>query len=186
MQTRSISGREYEIKVAEKYGRLICKSPKIVWNAQGKYNLDKIVNSEFNGYKLSPTNESTYDKYDVILSSGEKVEVKKYSTDKIKSKWVLYSEPILKICTKSQVNKLIEVCGSLELARDKYNKFIGELYENLTETGELNKILEKIIKTSQGVIFEDRRVNYDELDFRWVLKNNWMGFYRITLEFKVK
>ena len=89
MQTRSISGREYEIKVAEKYGRLICKSPKIVWNAQGKYNLDKIVNSEFNGYKLSPTNESTYDKYDVILSSGEKVEVKKYSTDKIKSKFKL-------------------------------------------------------------------------------------------------
>ena len=45
MQTRAISGREYEIKVAEKYGSLICKSPKIVWNTQGKNNLDKNLNT---------------------------------------------------------------------------------------------------------------------------------------------
>lgn len=186
MQKRAISGKQHEYKVVENGGVLVCKSPKVIWDYEGKNNLDKIINSNFNGHKLLPANNSTYEKYDVILSSGEKMEVKKYSTNKIKGKWILYSEPILKICTKEQVNRLIKVCGSLETAQYKYNKFITELYDNLLNDGELNNILNKLTQTSKGIIFEDCRVNYNDLEFRWVMKNNWMGFKRVILEFKIK
>ena len=187
MQTRSLSGTQFEKELCEKMGyKSNAKKPKINWTGIGN-NLLKIRNTNFDASLFRPTDLSTYDKWDVLTQSGSKREVKKYNILDV-SDWHLYSEPIVKVCTRKDLNIIERYYGEgdLELGRQKYNSFINELFTQLEKEGVLTDILTNITSKSEGIEFKDGFIEKSKIEFRWSVKKSfWQGFDRIMLEFKI-
>lgn len=188
MQRRSNTGKEFEEEIAKKYGKRVSKSPKIVWNGEGKTNLDKILNLNFDEKLFFPTEKSNFLKYDLIDSQNCFHEIKKYLIRDV-SVWKLYSEPIIKISTKQGLSAVSNKFGGgdIDLARIKYNEFIKKLFIHTYKNGILDHIQSEMTQSTKGMIFIDGYVEMKNIDFQWkVYESAWMEFHRITLEFKLK
>jgi hypothetical protein len=108
-------------------------------------------------------------------------EIKKYDSKYLKN-WVLYSEPIIKVTRQRDIDNVTKYLGDgdVDLGRERYNLFISEL-----ETVSTN-ILEKITNSNIGIQLKDRFVPQSELEYRWVIKEGWSGYNRLTIEFRTK
>jgi hypothetical protein len=117
-------------------------------------------------------------KYDIVHpETGRVREAKKYKKKDL-TKWTLYSEPFFKVATRTQ-QKQIDV--------RVYNKFATEFYEYYLETGLFDRVIENITSCSEGVMVEDGFIQDTELEFRTVLvENHWGGYYRITIQFRIR
>ena len=186
-QNRTISGADFEMELCEKYGYIYdAKKPKIKWPGSGS-NIIKIKRSNFDASKFRPLQESTFEKWDILTPDGEKREVKKYFISEV-SNWTLYSEPIIKVCTRGDLETIKREYGNgdLDLAKNIYNKFINELFLSLESDNTLNLLLSKLTSHSEGIEFKDGFVAKSNIQFRWDIKKSyWQGFDRIMLEFKV-
>jgi hypothetical protein len=188
MQSRAISGTIFENTIAKEFGVRKSKSPKIIWNGNGRNNFDKIKSLNFNEELFYPTDKSNYEKYDLISWNGDKDEIKKYRLDEINI-WRLYSEPIVKISTKETLSKTITIFGDgdVNLALKTYNDFIDRLFNHMVNNGTLENIKNEMNKNTKSMYLIDKCVKMSEIDFRWIInKSAWLGFNRITLEFKRK
>lgn len=188
MQKRVIIGKVFEEEIAKKYGKRVSKSPKIVWNGSGRTNLDKIISLNYDENMFFPTENSKYLKHDLVGFDGKFYEIKKYITLDLHS-WKLYSEPILKISTKSALESVIKKFGSGDLQKSllMYNNFIHRLFKKLTDDRTLEKIKNEMIKNITGMFIMDDYIKIENIEFRWVIiESAWKGFNRITLQFKLK
>ena len=128
-----------------------------------------------------------YDKYDAINKDGDKIEIKKYILDKVRGKWILFSEPFFKVASQKDIERLKGVFGNDY--KSKYNSFVEEFKEIHLK----NKFfINQIKKTFIGVQFDNKNKEFEssfvetyKLDFRYNI-SNWNGFKRIQIQFKVK
>lgn len=186
-QTRSLSGSEFEKELCEKFGYISqAKKPKIIWSGHGS-NLMKIKSLNFDATKFKPLESSTFEKWDILTQDGGKREVKKYFISEV-SNWTLYSEPIVKVCTRGNLEFIRKHYGKgdLKSAIDIYNKFINEVFTIFESDGTFDKLLSNLTSTSEGIEFKDGFVPKSNIEFRWKMrKSYWQGFDRIMLEFRV-
>lgn len=183
-QSRSKTGIDFEKKICE-YNGWIHKSasPRINWSGNGRTNWDKIVQTEFNPAKFIPNIErSIFEKYDAINENGEKVEIKKYNSSKI-TNWVLFSEPIFKVATRSALKTVINKFGKgdFDTSIKVYNTFVEGIIPNVGD-----EILDNITRSNIGIQCEDRFVPQSELEYRWKVKVGWKGYNRLSIEFRIK
>jgi hypothetical protein len=178
MQKRSITGKEFENSITKGNWTRKSSSPKLVWEGVGKNNIEKIKNSKLdvNNFKLS--SKSKFDKYDIYNSELNRFrEVKKYNKEFCKN-YVLYSEPYFKIATRSQANKI---------NLDYYNNFVTEFFNHHLKTGLFDEVVSNIVKKIDGIVLVDGFIPIDKLEFRTRINEKaWKGFYRITIEFRIK
>ena len=183
-QSRNKTGVDFEGEICERFGwEHISKSPKIKWSGNGRSNYQKIKSVNFDTSKFLPTEDSTFEKYDAITQTGDKVEIKKYNSTDI-TDWCLYSEPFFKISTKSGLKYVVDNFGNgdIDVAREKYNTFLEELLNK-----NFDYIVNNISNSNIGIQFNDKFVPKEKLDFRLkIYKSCWMGFWRATIEFKIK
>ena len=182
-QARNKSGVVFENTMCQSKGWVrVSKSPKISWSGVGRTNFEKIASVGFNPDKFVPTSESVFDKYDAITDKGEKVELKKYKTSKLKD-WTLYSEPIFKVASREDVSKVTRIFGqgSLEKAIEVYNQFVSGIVGNIGQD-----ILDKITQSNIGIQLEDGFIPQSKLEYRWIVRKGWANFDRLSIEFRVK
>jgi hypothetical protein len=187
-QTRSLSGSEFEKELCEKFGYVSdTKKPRINWPGIGS-NILKIKSLNYDASKFRPLETSTFEKWDILTPDGRKREVKKYFTNEV-SDWTLYSEPIVKVCTRRDLEVIKREYGNgdLELGRNTYNKFINELFVSLSQDGTFDRLLSKLTSNSEGIEFKDGFIERSQIEFRWNIRSSfWQGFDRIMLEFRIK
>lgn len=182
-QVRNKTGVDFEKMICETKGwSHTPKSPRIVWSGVGRTNFDKIASVNFDVTKFTPTDESILEKYDAITDKGEKVELKKYHSSKLKS-WVLYSEPIFKVSNRSTLPIVNRIFGNGDsvLAVKNYNDFVEKIKDTVGED-----ILNKISQSNAGVQLEDCFVEQSNLEYRWIVRTGWKGFNRLIIEFRIK
>jgi len=185
-QIRSLSGSIFEKEICKTMGFTSKPtSPQIKWSGQGRCNFSKIKNCGFNPSLFRPLQSSSYNKWDVITKEGQKIEVKKYHVYQL-TNWTLYSEPIIKVAARDVERKLTRIFGDgdLQLAKEKYNSFLKELFEQLQSEGILEQIKNNITSTNGGIQFIDGFLTHSQLEFRWDLRQGWNGFDRVYLEFR--
>jgi hypothetical protein len=68
-----------------------------------------------------------------------------------------------------------------ECAVGNYNNFLSNVIKNVGDD-----ILNKIIETSIGVETIDGFIPREDLEFRWTTKQQWLGFNRHIIEFRIK
>jgi hypothetical protein len=97
--------------------------------------------------------------------------------------WTLYSEPIFKVASQDAVNKVVDIFGygDYELAIINYNKFIDGVRLNVGQD-----ILDNISKSNIGIQLVDGFIPQSKLEYRWIIKKGWMGFDRLSIEFRIK
>jgi len=182
-QSRNKTGIDFEKMVCESKGwQHTTASPRIIWSGVGRTNFDKIASVGFDVNKFIPTSGSTFEKYDAITDKGDKVELKKYTIDKTKN-WSVYSEPIFKIASERIINKVVTLFGNgnIELAKEEYNKFVEGIFKNVGQD-----ILDKITHSNIGIQLEDGFIPQSSIEYRWIIKNGWRGFNRLSIEFRTK
>ena len=178
MQARAKTGVDFE-NLCESDGWVRqTKSPKVIWGGKGRNNITKIKNCNFNPSLFTISEKSNFSKYDLYNPTLNKYrEVKKYKKSKLKS-WVMYSEPYFKVASWSDAGKI---------DRDTYNKFVQDFWDYNQTIGLFNQVEKGINELSEGVTCIDGFISKDELVFRTVIvKTSWMGYYRITIQFKLK
>lgn len=177
MQNRAITGTIFEKNFNNDGFTRSTKSPRIKYSGNGKSILTKIKNSKLNPTEVVVLDESDFSKYDIINKiTNEKWEVKKYQKSNIKN-WKLFSEPFFKIATKQQATK-INV--------DDYNTFIDRFWNYNNNINLFDKIITEMTSKISGICIIDEFIPVKDLEFRFVIKNSWRGYKRITLEFKLK
>ena len=177
-QIRSKVGVDFE-KLCEKDGWVRKpKSPKLIWEGKGVNNTTKMKNCNFNPSLFALTEKSDLSKYDLYHSTLKKYrEVKRYVRSKLKS-WVMYSEPYFKIAS---------VKDSEKIDKETYNKFIQDFWDYNQNTELFNKVEKGINELSDGVQCIDGFIPKEDFEFRTIIvKTAWKGYYRITIEFKLK
>lgn len=182
-QSRNRSGIVFEKTICEEKGwRYAPKSPKIKWAGFGRNNFQKIKFLDFKVIKFIPTSDSNFEKYDAITDDNKKIEIKKYDSSKLKN-WVLYSEPIVKVSCQADVNNVTKHMGDddLDLGKKRYNAFIFELSRIIGID-----FLNKITNSNIGVQLKDKFIPQSELEYRWVIREGWSGYDRLSIEFKIK
>jgi len=182
-QSRNKTGVDFEKTVCESKGwKHVPASPRIVWTGVGRTNFNKIASVDFDANKFRPTADSIFEKYDALTTKGEKVEIKKYDSNKLKN-WTLYSEPIFKIASRESVALVSDIFGggNLNKAIEKYNDFVNNIVNNIGQD-----ILDNITRSNIGVQLEDGFVPQTKLEYRWIIKKGWKGFNRLSIEFRIK
>jgi hypothetical protein len=183
-QSRNKTGIEFEKLVCETYGwKHASANPRIRWSGQGRSNWDKIKSVNFDPSLFKPDmDKSRFEKYDAINNTGEKVEIKKYTTETL-SDWCLYSEPIFKIATRQQMKDIIRIFGDGDYEQSvvKYNKFVEGITEHVGPM-----IIRRIYGTSIGVQLIDKFIPKCDLEFKWVVIKSWKGYNRLSIYFRIK
>ena len=182
-QRRNKTGIDFEYSICESLGwQRSAKSPRIKWSGEGRSNFKKIQSVNFDPTKFYPIEGSIFHKYDAITPNGDGVEIKKYNMEQLKN-WTLYSEPIFKVASENAVNKVVGIFGDgdYELAVNKYNKFIDGVRLNVGQD-----ILDNISNSNIGIELEDGFISQSNLEYRWVIVKGWMGFNRLSIEFRIK
>lgn len=183
-QKRNKTGTDFEKQICESNGFTHkAVKPKIIWSGIGRTNFDKIKNINFDPSLFKPDmSRSKFDKYDAIDSNGDPIEIKKYYKSQV-TNWTMLSEPIFKIASRSTVNRVTRLFGDGDFEKSKvvYNNFLKEM----TSTVGID-ILNKITNSFTGVQFIDGFVPNDKLEFRWQIRESWMGYNRLSIEFKLK
>jgi hypothetical protein len=187
-QSRSITGTLFEKELCQKLGyKSDPKKPKIKWNGKGRTNFDKVFSIGFDPTQFYPVSDSVYTKWDIITPSGSKREVKKYLKEDV-TNWTLYSEPIIKVADKKTRSKVISLYGNgnEQKAKDVYNLFINKLFIHLEQSGKFQEIQNKLTSNSDGIEFINGFVPKKNILWKWIIsKNDWDGFDRIKLVFKI-
>ena len=183
-QNRSLSGPKFEKEVCGKFGWThSTKSPRIKWNSHGETNLDKMSYCYWMNIPLRVSEDSNFEKYDAINENGDKIEIKKYDSTNCLN-WTLYSEPLIKIASRGNIDTVTELFGKgdQELGRRLYNLMLEKTFNQNKDI-----LLENIIKSNIGIQFKDKFVSKDNLEFRMVIvENAWRGYNRATIQFRVK
>ena len=183
-QSRVDAGREFEELVCETNGwRRKEVSPKINWIGEGRSNWVKIERVGFNPRRFVPNIEkSIFDKYDAINGRDQKIEIKKYDSSELRS-WTMYSEPIFKVATRSQLETVIEKFGDGDYNRsvERYNNFVSGMIPNVGD-----EILNAITQSNIGIQCVDRFIPQSELEYRWNVRSGWEGYNRLSIEFRLR
>lgn len=177
-QSRNKTGTDFEKSIPSSFHRCPV-SPKMVWVGNGRNNMKKIIECNFDEsiFKLD-LDKSKLIKYDCIeKTTGDKFEIKKYNRSDLKH-WTLYSEPYFKMSNKENLH-LIDC--------DKYNDFIHRFFEYNTKNGFFEQIIQSMTSQTKGVYIKDDIIMMQELEFKTVvIHNQWKGYDRITIMFKLK
>jgi hypothetical protein len=178
LQARVKSGKRFEKSLAKSGWNKVYVSPRIKWNGEGRNNLLKIQNAEYNPVFFSMTQPSRIEKCDIKKYRTRKYrEAKKYTMDDARY-WRLYSEPYFKIATRKQLD-VIPV--------DTYNQFVEDFYKMNTTNGVIQYVQEKMLRSVEGITMVDGYVPMENLEFRTVIsENNWKGYHRIQIQFRIK
>ena len=210
-QNRIKIGNDFELSICESKGwKHQSKSPIIRWSGIGMSNFKKIESLNFDSTKFKPTDKSDYSKFDGINENNEPIEIKKYIKSDLNN-WKLYSEPMFKVSTWKTLVSVINIFGNDGVKRNiklkdlypecsekynnliingdrdkaivKYNNFIDEL-----SNSEICKdIIERITNSNIGIQIEDCFISQSDLEYRWnISTNDWAGFHRYRIEFKLK
>ncbi len=183
-QSRSKTGVDFEKSVCESNGWTHkSASPRINWSGKGRSNWDKIKQVEFKPENFVPNfDKSKFEKYDAVKGNGDKVEIKKYPSSKLVN-WTMYSEPVFKVATRSALSTVTKLFGEgdYETSVEKYNEFVQGIVPNVGRD-----ILEAITKSNIGIQLEDKFVPQEELEYRWNVRSGWKGYYRLSIEFRIK
>ena len=193
VQKRALSGFKFEKEICIKKGwKQESKSPRLFWEGSGRSWIEKLRSMNFNAERFKINLEkSNFGKWDAT-DGDNNYEIKKYNTKNIKGKYVLYSEPIIKIApSESKWNK-----GNLQYDTfpdsEKYNQFIDELMHSSWWNISNQRILDEITLTSKGIQFEDRFIFKKNIQFSWILNTGIQGFapifkgyHRISIVFKI-
>lgn len=183
-QKRNKTGVQFEKEICESKGWAHKSTrPKIYWSGKGRSNFRKIASVDFDPTKFLPNMEkSEFDKFDAITEKNEKIEIKKYKKDKL-SNWVMYSEPIFKVATRSQMKTVVTLFGDgdVEKSVKKYNEFVDGIVFNVGE-----EIINNITKSNIGIQCMDSFISQDEVEYRWNVRSGWKGYNRLSIEFRLK
>ena len=182
-QSRSKTGKIFEKSVCENKGwTSVDVKPRLFWSGNGRTNWDKIESINKDPSLFVPNLEkSRFEKYDAINQNGDKVEIKKYTSQDLLN-WSLYSEPIFKIATRSVLSRVVTLFGDgdLGLSVVNYNTFLDGVIPNVSDD-----ILNRITSSNVGIQCVDRFIPQSELEYRWNCKKSWKGFNRYTIEFRL-
>lgn len=178
VQSRVKVGKDMELSTLKEGWEKKSSKPKLKWRIEGRNNIEKIINSNFDEKKFSVLENVVLNKYDIFHPKTKKLrEVKSYFISEIKN-WTLYSEPYFAIKTRSQLTKI---------TTELYNNFIEKFYTYANETGLLKFIQEQMICSNDGILFKDGFVEKENLEFRTVIsKSQWAGYHRIQIQFRKK
>lgn len=177
-QLRNKTGIEFEKSIPKSFVRKPV-SPKMVWEGKGRNNMKKIIQSNFNEktFKLNFA-ESKLGKYDCIKkNTNEKFEIKNYYKSQLKQ-WTLYSEPYFKMSSKNNLS-LID--------KKVYNDFVKRFFKYNTKNGFFDRVVKSMISETNGVYLKDCILNMNDFEFKTIIVHNqWKGYDRITIMFKLK
>jgi hypothetical protein len=176
-QSRVTAGQDMELSVLKDGWVKSATKPKLKWRVEGKNNIQKIINSNYDPKQFSVLENITLNKYDIYNPKTKKQrEVKSYNISEV-SKWTLYSEPYFKISTRGQLNKITQ---------EVYNDFLQRFYTHANDTGLLKFIQEQMICSNEGIVFKDGFIPKEQLEFRTVIVNKqWKGYDRIQIQFRI-
>ena len=186
VQRRAIEGFKFEKEICIKKGWINdSKSPKLYWEGNGRSWIDKLKFLDFNVEKFKVNlNKSTFEKWDAIDELGNKYEIKKYDVAKICGKYILYSEPIIKIAPNEKDWKKGHKQYDVFPEPEKYNKFINDLMDSVWWKKDSAKILNKITNSSKGIQFKnDIFIKKEDIEFSWKLRSGWNGYNRLSIVF---
>ena len=178
VQKRVKSGREMEKSVLVDGWISSPQKPVLRWRVEGRNNIEKIINSNYDPEKFAILENVSLNKYDIYHPVTKKQrEVKSYFIYDLNN-WILYSEPYFKISTRSQLNKI---------SVERYNEFLLNFYNYTSQNGFLKFIQEQMTKSNEGIVLKDGFVGNCLIDFRTIInKNQWKGYDRIQIQFKLK
>jgi len=193
VQKRAISGFKFEKEICIKKGwRNDSKSPSLYWEGNGKSWIEKLKNVNFNveAFRVN-LNKSKFNKWDAT-DGGSNYEIKKYDTEKIQGKYILYSEPIIKIAPSRSGWKKGNTQYDVFPSPEKYNEFINDLMHSTWWKKDSEKILNKIVNSSKGIQFKDRFIEKNDIEFSWKLNTGkeriapiFEGYHRLSIVFKL-
>lgn len=190
LQKRAITGLEFEKYLCETYGFTpYSKKPKLKWAGLGRSNFLKLFNSDFNPDKFYPIlEESKLVKCD-FKNGYDLYEGKKYLKNNL-NKWLLYSEPIIKIApSRSKFKKGDFVYDNI--SEDRYNNFLINFMKSKWWLENNQIVLDKITNSNKGIYCKDGFIPNEDLDFKWVLNSGeyapiFNGYKRLSIVFKLK
>lgn len=177
VQPRVKVGKQMELS-AQKNGWISCPTrPKLTWRVEGKSNIDKIKNSNYNPVKFAVLENANLEKYDIYNpTTNKKREVKAYHASNL-NRWVLYSEPYFKVSSRSQLTKI---------NKDIYNDFVDRFYTHANQIGLISYIQDQMVSSSEGIVFKDGFISKKQLQFRTIISDQeWSGYNRIQIQFKI-
>ena len=176
MQTRAITGIDFENTIVKEGWIRKEVKPKMIWGVEGNNIIQKMENVEFNVEKFNLSERSQIFKSDFCNIENEtlRFEIKKYSKDKL-NKWTLYSEPFFKISNRETAQKI---------DKDIYNRFVSDFVEKRKDI--INHVLDNISKGIIGVYCKDGLIPIDDLEFKIEVLEGWKGYNRISVMFKIK
>lgn len=177
-QLRNKTGTDFEKSIPKSFIRKPV-SPKMVWDGEGRNNMKKIIQSNFDekSFKLN-FSESKLGKYDCIeKKTGLKYEIKKYFKTQLKE-WTLYSEPYFKMSSKK----------NLSLINQKdYNDFVKRFFEHNSKNGFFDRVVKSMISETNGIYLKDGILNMEDLEFTTtIVPNQWKGYDRITIMVRLR
>jgi hypothetical protein len=177
VQSRVIAGRNMEKYVLRDGWVKSSTRPILKWRGEGRNNIEKIINSNYNPKEFSILENINLNKYDIYNpTTKKKREVKSYYISQVNN-WILYSEPYFKISTRSQLNKI---------GPEVYNDFLERFYAHANNSGLFKFIQEQMISSNEGIVFKDGFIPKEQLEFRTIIqKKQWKGYNRIQIQFKL-
>lgn len=177
MQSRSITGIQFEKSFTNSGWVRSSLSPRLAWTGRGRTNIEKIISLDYDHTKFLLLGASRYQKWDLYNPTTFKYrEVKKYYVSQVFN-WTLYSEPYFKVASESQLYLVDPI---------RYNDFTRNFFRIHTESGLFTDIQERMVETIEGIQFIDAFVPKKYLEFRTELLEGWAGCNRITIQFKIK
>jgi hypothetical protein len=177
MQSRSITGPEFENSFTDLGWVKNSVSPRLSWTGRGRNNIEKIKSLNFDHTSFNLLGSSQFEKWDLYNPTTFKYrEVKKYYVSQVFN-WTLYSEPYFKVASESQLYLVDPI---------RYNDFTRNFFRIHTESGLFTDIQERMVETIEGIQFIDAFVPKKYLEFRTELLEGWAGCNRITIQFKIK
>ena len=176
MQKRAKTGNVFENSLDTTHWIRKETKPKLIWEGNGKNNIEKIKNSNYDVMNFNLDSNSIISKSDFQYKNNPNLtfEVKKYEIKEY-DKWLMYSEPFFKIATKEQAS---------QITTDEYNKFIDEFDTKRQDI--ITEVLEKIRESNLGIKCIDGFIPQHKLEFKVKVVDGWAGYKRITIFCRLK
>lgn len=176
MQTRALSGTDFEktLETNEWIRKEI--KPKMVWDVAGKTVFHKMKNVNYDVTKFNLHESSVISKSDFIYHTDPtlRFEVKRYNKSQFK-KWTLYSEPFFKVA-KDKSASYIDV--------DTYNKFVNDFFDKRKDIQD--RVIQQVGTQTLGIRCLDGFIPQQELQYKIQVRKAWRGYLRLTVMCKLK
>lgn len=176
MQTRAITGVDFEnTLISEEWGKKEIK-PKMIWDVVGKNIFDKMKNINYDVNQFNLSENSIISKSDFIHRTDEtkKFEVKKYRVEQF-NEWTLYSEPFFKVASVDQASKI---------DREIYNKFVHDFVNKRQDI--IDRVLNEIHQGNMGIRCLDGFILQNNIEYKIEVKKGWREYNRITVMCRIK